>query len=126
MGYFVAGVFFLGLYYVWSQAKRVEVALKKAIKEYSFEPDYISNDNYIAINSVTKQVMLMTGKDFRVFESGEVSEWSCGVDYNRDSPKYYIQFRVSDLDNPNPKAWFGGNLQDRELWYARISTMYNG
>lgn len=105
-------------------------AYEAACRKFKLQPDYVSSLRSIAIESATRRVMLNTSQGYRVYEPGEVSAWSSGWDtliaMGRQHYKYYIEFRVKDLDDPNPKAWFGGNHHERDLWYARITTMFNG
>lgn len=114
-------------------AKRRNGAAKpfdEALTANKFSPDYISDNHAISIDSNSKRIMLKSGKNcFRVYEPEEILSWHAGYDHitvsNNIFYKYYIEFRVKDLDNPNPKAWFGGANQERDKWLARVTTLYN-
>ena len=103
----------------------------EALITHNFSPDYISENRAIAIDSKSKNIMLKSGGDkFRVYSPDEVMSFVAGYDYIalRDNTvfyKYYIEFRVKDLDNPNPRAWFGGYNQERDKWLARVTAMYS-
>lgn len=111
-------------------SQRKKKVFEKALKDNDFSPDYIANNQAISLDSKTKRMMLKLKSGYRVYSSEEVLGWGTGYDSitfnNKVNYKYYIEFRVKDLDNPNPRAWFGGFNQERDKWYARVTTLYNG
>ena len=110
-----------------SRKNRNKKAFEDANLRNSFTPDYIDCNQQIAIESVSKRIMLKNQMNYRVYSSDEILSWHTGYDYikskNNIHYKYYIEFRVNDLDNPNPKAWFGGANQERDKWYSRVTTL---
>jgi len=111
-------------------AEMKKIDFDQALKNNDFSPDYIAGNKAISLDSKSKKMMLKTKSGYRVYLPEEVSGWNTGYDSitfnNKVNYKYYIEFRVKDLDNPNPRAWFGGANQERDKWYARVSIMFNG
>lgn len=105
-------------------------AFNEALAKNNLSPDFIDEVYYtIAVDSKTKRLMLEVGDNtYRVYRPEEILSWGAGVDWNERSKnvyyKYFIEFRVTDLENPNPRAWFGGFNQERDKWLARITTIY--
>ena len=112
------------------RSQKDKQAFESAKSNSNFNPDYVAHNKQISIESASKRIMLKRGKQYRVYNPDEISEWHTGYDSitskNNVYYKYYIEFRVKDLDDPNPKAWFGGENQERDKWYSRVTTLFNG
>jgi len=124
-------VFVMPFHLAARRAKKAKKKLETFSLQNNFKADYINSGNTLAIESKTKRIALCESGNYKLFEPSDVKEWSTGMDYLEDvkgkqHAKYYIQLRVNSLDNPNPRIWFGNANQERDMWYARITTLLNG
>lgn len=93
------------------------------MRRHDFSPDYAREDHTLAIEIAGRRFLILDWDDerARLIEADEIEQITKG-----NQGEYYITVETNDLDHPVSTLRFGGDETERDKWYARIRTVWQG